>query len=297
MSRGEESGGREPLPEDGTRRRLPFGVEGLDNNVNGGAPAGSLVLVAGEAGAGAREFIYTSAVMNALGKADAELFDLYYGELASGATLPEELHYVSFTEGPDNLREEMLYTMDRSLVESGIEEITFADLSREYFQLSPVPREWYAGERGGITDIGSSGDRRDVIEALADYLDDNAADNVVYVDSLTDLADIGEEEKLDWQDVLYILQGIRRAIRTWRGLVLVHVSKEALTETHLGALMSAVDGTMLFEWAAGGNERDRTMVVREFRGVLSQLEAEDIVRFETEIHEGGFDISNIRKIR
>jgi len=54
---------------------------------------------------------------------------------------------------------------------------------------------------------------------------------------------------------------------------------------------------MLFEWASGGNERDRTMVIREFRGVLSALEAEDIVRFETDITGAGFDISNIRKIR
>jgi hypothetical protein len=39
------------------------------------------------------------------------------------------------------------------------------------------------------------------------------------------------------------------------------------------------------------------MFVREFRGVLSRLEEEDIIRFETEIHDGGFDISNVRKIR
>jgi len=39
------------------------------------------------------------------------------------------------------------------------------------------------------------------------------------------------------------------------------------------------------------------MVVQEFRGVLSRLEAENVVRFETEVHEAGFDISDVRKIR
>ena len=39
------------------------------------------------------------------------------------------------------------------------------------------------------------------------------------------------------------------------------------------------------------------MVVQEFRGVLPEIEAENIVRFETEIGDGGFDISDIRKIR
>jgi len=38
------------------------------------------------------------------------------------------------------------------------------------------------------------------------------------------------------------------------------------------------------------------MFVREFRGVLSRLESENIVRFETG-SEGGFDISDVRKIR
>ncbi len=61
--------------------------------------------------------------------------------------------------------------------------------------------------------------------------------------------------------------------------------------------MGSADGTLVFEWAAGGNELDRTMVVKEFRGVLPEIEEEDIVRFETEIHEGGFDISDVRKIR
>ena len=46
-----------------------------------------------------------------------------------------------------------------------------------------------------------------------------------------------------------------------------------------------------------GSERSRTLVVEQFRGVLSRLEDENIVRFETEIHDGGFDISNVRKIR
>jgi KaiC/GvpD/RAD55 family RecA-like ATPase len=296
MSQGRESSGADG-PDGEIRERLPLGVEGLDNNINGGAPAGSLVLVAGEAGAGAREFLYTSALMNALAKTNTDLFDLYYGELASGASLPDEVHYLSLTEGERSIREEMLYTMDRSIVESGVAAIEFGDLSREYFQLSPVPREWYAGERAAITEMGSSSERRDIIEALADYLDANAAGNIVYVDSLTDLVGVREEETLEWHDIVYLLQGMRRAIQEWQGVVLVHVSGEVLTDRRLGELMTAVDGTMQFEWAAGGNERSRTMVVREFRGVLSELEDEDIVRFETEIHEGGFDISNVRKIR
>jgi hypothetical protein len=62
-------------------------------------------------------------------------------------------------------------------------------------------------------------------------------------------------------------------------------------------LMGSADGTLVFEWESGGNELVRTLVVKEFRGVLSEIEDEDIVRFETDLQEGGFDISDIRKIR
>jgi hypothetical protein len=61
--------------------------------------------------------------------------------------------------------------------------------------------------------------------------------------------------------------------------------------------MDAADGTLQFEWESGGSKRARTMVVQEFSGVLSQVERENIVRFETEIHDGGFDVSDVRKIR
>jgi hypothetical protein len=75
------------------------------------------------------------------------------------------------------------------------------------------------------------------------------------------------------------------------------VNEETLKPTELGHLMEAAGGTIQFRWESGGSQRARTMVVREFRGVLSRIEAEDIVRFETTIGEAGFDVSDVRKIR
>jgi len=75
------------------------------------------------------------------------------------------------------------------------------------------------------------------------------------------------------------------------------VNVDALRDQEYGHLMDAAGGTFEFSWETGGSQRARTMIVREFRGILSEIEEEDIVRFETEIHEGGFDISDVRKIR
>ncbi|MFB6134732.1 MAG: RAD55 family ATPase [Halanaeroarchaeum sp.] len=276
--------------------RIPFGIGRLDSRIGGGAPTGSVVLLAGEAGAGAREFLYTSAIINGLESVDPESFALHYGDLHEAAIPPSDIHYVSFTSGSGGLHEEMEYTMDEELVDSGLEAVEFADLSREFFQLSPVPHDWYADSPRTVQDLGRTGDNRDVLEAFADYLDAHASSSLILVDSLTDLLAAGDET-VTHDDVVFMLKGLQRASREWDGLVLFLVEKDAVTEHELGSLMTAVDGTIQFEWESGGNERVRTMFVNEFRGVLSQLEAEDIIRFETEIHEAGFDVSNIRKIR
>ena len=277
-------------------QRIPFGIRRLDTTVGGGAPAGSVVLLSGEAGAGAREFTYTSAVMNGLVWSDPDLFDLYYGSLEPEAEGPDEVHYVSFTTDERQLRDEMELVMDSELVEAGLSNLTFHDLSPEYFRLSPVPREWYAAEAGSIADLGANSDRNSVPESLGDRLTEFASGNVVVLDSLTDLiASSGDE--LTWNDIPVLLKGISRAAYDWGGVILVHVNHETLTDEQHGQLIDAADGTLVFEWASGGSARARTMVVKQFRGVLSRIEEENIVRFETEIRDAGLDISDVRKIR
>ena len=277
-------------------QRIPFGIARLDSIIDGGAPPGSVVVLAGEAGAGAREFLYTSAVMNALAHADEALFELHYGSIGESASLPEAIHYVSFTESARDLRRELSQVIAEDVLEAGLPAISFRDLSASYFQLSPVPRSWYLGRSQRITDLGKRQDRRDTFESLGDYLDDNAAGNLVLIDSLSDLVSISGEER-GWNDIAMLVKGLRRAARSWGGLILLLVDREGVPDHDFGVLMGSADGTFVFEWESGGNELVRTMVVREFRGVLPEIEEEDIVRFETEIHDAGFDISDVRKIR
>jgi KaiC/GvpD/RAD55 family RecA-like ATPase len=276
--------------------RIPFGIRRLDSTIGGGAPAGSVVLVSGEAGAGAREFMYTSAVMNGLIEGDPELFDLYYGSLDRAAEAPSEVHYLSFTADERQVRAEMELALDSELVDAVDGELRFHDLATEYFRLSPVPREWYGARTGSVVDLGTNNDRTSVAEALGNQLTANAAENLVVLDSITDLVTASGGE-LEWTDVPVILKGISRAAFDWNALVLAHVNHETLTAREHGQLIDAADGTLLFEWESGGSARARTMVVKQFRGVLSRIEEEDIVRFETEIGDAGFDISDVRKIR
>ena len=178
--------------------RIPFGVERLDDIVGGGAPPGSVVLLVGEGGAGAREFLYTSAAMNGLAHTDPDLFELYYGESVP-ETLPPEVHYVSFTTGEEYIEREMANTMADEVVETALPSIQVRDLSPEYFQLSPVPQSWYADETQTIRDLGHPEGRESVLSALGSHLSEHAANNLVLVDSHRPVRDRDQRVGLRYQ--------------------------------------------------------------------------------------------------
>ncbi len=275
---------------------LPFGISRLDSLLEGGAPPGSVVLLSGEAGAGAREFLHTSAAMNVLAHTDSDLFDLYYGELPDGVQVPPEVHYVSFTSNKTAIERELRYTMAAEIVDAVADRIQYRDLSPEYFQLSRIPQDWYLGRTTSLDDLSRRHNEDSVLGALGDYLTTHASGNLILLDSITDLLDaVGDE--LDWGDITMLIRGLVRAATQWGGLILVLVNEDTLKPTELGQLSDAASGTLGFSWETGGSKRARVMVVREFRGVLSRLEQEDIVQFEGEIHDGGYDLSNVRKIR
>jgi archaellum biogenesis ATPase FlaH len=277
--------------------RLPFGINRLDEMIEGGAPTGSVVLLSGEAGAGAREFMYTAAVMNGLAQDADDLFDLHYGDLHANARLPDDIHYISFTAEEGQLREEIATAMDGELAMEGLGPVSFRSLAQQFFHVSPVPRNWYASETPDIKNMAKRHeDREGLLSALGTALSTRAPGNIVIIDSLSDLVTtLGES--LEWSDIGYLVKGLQKAAHEWNGLILLHVNDETLTETQHGQLVDACSGTMRFQWESGGSTRARTLVVKQFRGVLSQIEDENIVQFETELGDAGFDISDVRKIR
>jgi KaiC/GvpD/RAD55 family RecA-like ATPase len=264
--------------------------------IGGGAPTGSVVLLSGEAGAGSREFIHTSATINGMAQVDRDTFDLYYGNAASNAVLPNEVHYISLTSGRADLTDEMRLGMDEEVLDSGVDGINFHDLSERYFHMSPVPRDWYTGRTSNIKDLRARHEREGLLEALGAKLTEVGPGNLVVIESLSDLISAMGEE-IGWSDIMYLVSGIQKAAHKWDGLVLLHLNYETLSDVRVGQLSDAVDGTIEFEWASGGSTLDRTLVIKQFKGVLSQIEEENIVKFETELGDVGFDISNVRKIR
>jgi len=210
--------------------------------------------------------------------------------------LPEEAHYISFTASEGQLADEMQLAMDDEVLDAGLAGVQFHDMSERYFHMSPVPREWYAAQTPNIKDLRARHEREDLLGALGAKLSAVAPGNLVVLDSLSDLIGAMGED-IDWADITFLVSGIQKAAHQWGGLILLHLNYETVSDTREGQLSEAAHGTMKFSWESGGSTRARTLVVKQFRGVLSQIEEENIVQFETELGEAGFDISDVRKIR
>jgi KaiC/GvpD/RAD55 family RecA-like ATPase len=275
--------------------RLPFGVRRLDALCGGGAPAGSIVLLADEPGAGARAFLATAVLVNALARTDPERFELVYGDVADAAIVPDEIHYVSLTTQEASFEREWQQVFDQTMVTAGLEAVSLADLSARYFEGTRVPAEGNTDALGAVGAEEPAG-QPDLLDALSEFLEAHASEGLIAVDSLTDLGPL-PDERASWREIAILLRGLRRGADDWGGLVLLLVDPASLPREALAQLQSAVDGTFRFEWATGGHEIDRTLVIEQFRGVLPTIDQEDIVRFETRIDESGFRLSEVRKIR
>ena len=139
-------------------------------------------------------------------------------------------------------------------------------------------------------------DTSGILSALRTSLDDAVGGNLVVIDAITDLDDL-PDETVSWDAVVRLLRGLTRLVTARGGLVLVVADAEAVTDPQLGSLAAATTGTLSFAWETGGSQRARLLSIRELPGALDRLDRDEIAAFESELHDRGYDLSNVRKIR
>jgi len=308
--------------------RIPFGISDLDNTIGGGAIGGNLVLLEGENGTGASQFMQTCAMMNGLYHSDPDMFSLLYGNVHPQVNVPEEVHYVSFTSGKEELKQLLKRTFDDELVEKGLEGLKFQNFSNEYFSLGGFktnyeqnPTQEKAASPGGNPENPESEDvfkegedtilytgkledseegrnnltgAEDLIELFQRYLIQNAEGNLVVIESLTDLIE-ASQNRVSTSEMISLVKWLRKMAHQWGGLVLVRIGKEATSRELLGGLGDSADGVVVFEWRDSGNERIRTMYFKKYLGVLPNIE--DINRvYEGGVREEGYYIGMAEKV-
>lgn len=265
---------------------MPTGIPSLDPVMEGGVPAGSLILLLGDIGAGGPEFAYTSVML---------LSRLIHDKPADTETMPREVWYITFTKGKEDVLSEMTLAFHPDLAR-GIKDIKFIDLSQIYFDSSIVPLDWYS-KKDIFSRLQSRGGHDSILGALATNLGTIPPRSLIVFDSLTDLATQYAKDGI-WSDFAAFLRGLQRVAKEWESTVYLILTRGILDNSRELEISDISDAVIFFRWEeTTGGRRQRVMYFEKFRGLMPHLEENDLVKFAVRISTNeGFDVSNIRVV-
>lgn len=285
-------------------KKIPTGIRTFDANINDGFPAGSVILLLEGVGAGAREFIYTSIYNIIKLKADQNNFDLMNkkhrdyskaDEITTTLALPNEICYISVSKSREDILNENAYAFQKDFYNTIKDGLVFKELSDLYFRQSIFQNFCFSDEEKNIS-LDRNHDKN-ILEEISAFLNMYATNNIVILDSLTELM-MYDWDYLSKNDMILFLKGLVRVSKMWNGLIYLILSTNILEKQIQEMITDFVDGVLTFEWFDRRSVKmQRSLYITKFRGLLPRLEQNNIEKFETKItSDYGFEVSNIRKI-
>ncbi len=255
-------------------RKVPTGIADLDSIVDGGFPSGSTILLWGDVGAGMQEYVYTAGSKTALVNERPEARHYYLGDRCDDSDLPTRVCYVTFSRSKDIILQELATSFNGDYYRAFRDHTVFKDFSSVYFRHSVVPATWT--NEDDVFDRPST----NILEELVAFLDENAHDSMVVIDSITDLA---VSDIVEIKDLVTTIKGLQRVAKRWNGLVYLMLTRGILERRHESLLMDSTDGCLVFEWRTStrSSTRQRYMYLEKFTGVLPHLPRDKIARFPT----------------
>jgi KaiC/GvpD/RAD55 family RecA-like ATPase len=290
-------------------KTMPTGVGSLDSLIGGGFPAGAVVLLLSEVGAGQKEFLMTSSIMTAAIKKGI------IKPAERDVVLPDDMWWITFTRSPEDLLAEVSQSFDQDMYQLFHENVKFRDFSEDYFRTSLVPPGWISEAREeqskeklespSETFVGirraaaaSTIKPKTALESLAEFLTANAPKNAIVFYTLGDLARLYSDSETRWCNFTLFLRGLQRVAKKWGGIIYTPLTTRLLDERREEEIAVCVDGVISFEWeAAGLIKRRRVMYFKKFRGLLPRLEGAAVVKFEVSITPTtGFEVARAELI-
>ncbi len=268
---------RRRSPAADTGDRIATGVADFDY-LTGGVPAGSVVLLVGEAGAGHQEFALTSAVHMMLHNEDPRIHELFLGTAAGPLVSASGILYVSVTRSKEQVLREVRGAFEPEYHMALERHLMFRDISASYFADSVVPAAWTSVPASILAAAAVPAAPNDPLAAIAEAVEHGAEAKVVLIDSLTDLF---VRRGADVAGILALVKGLRRRAKEWGGIIYLLLSRGVAGESAEKALFDSVDGVLAFSWTAGSHSsnRQRSMLIEKFMPVLSRIPAELQGRF------------------
>jgi len=268
--------------------RIATGVADFDH-LSTGLPAGSVVLLAGDAGAGHQEFAVTSAAHTMFHYDHPTLHEFYLGSTRGPFAHPKGVAYVSLSRSREQVLAEIRGAFHDVFPSTIERHLAFHDLSPAYFNDSVVPSDWSSVARPLLapeTGTGSLPSTPGPLAALADALETGGPGNLVIVDSLTDLL---VRRNVEPEALLTLVKGLRRRAKGWGGIVYLLLSRGVAPAATEQALYDSVDGVLAFSWTTSAlhSHRSRTMLIEKFMPVLTRIPSEYQGRFVIQIDARG----------
>lgn len=244
-------------------------------------------MLLGELGAGSNEFAFTSVVNSLIPPKN---------KLAENLAAPKEIRYVTFTRLKEDVRRELVSSLNIDGLNTLVDAIQFDDLSELYFDNSVVPDEWYS-HSDIITRLQKRAGHESILIQLSSVINNAKPGSMVVFDSITDIATQTQIPNI-WQNLTGFLRGLQR-ISKKRGITCyLLLSQGILNSSQERELAEISDAVLLFKWEEStGLRRQRVMYFEKFRGVMPHLEERDLVKFAVKITAtSGFEVSNIRVV-
>ncbi len=270
--------------------KIPTGIRTFDININDGFPAGSVILLLEDIGAGAREFIFTSIYNISQMKSEDNInfvnkYKSDVDDVTAIPILPGKICYISVSKSLEDILKENAYAFRKDFYKA-IQQVVFQDLSDIYFCNSGVNDLWNCGNK-------NTG-RNDILKEISEFLNKNAENNIVVIDSLTDLMLFDGNKN----DIIMFLKGMSKISKVWNGLIYIVLSANILDNKMQEIIKDIVDGVLVFEWFDKGSDKmRRNLYLSKFRGLIPRIEQNKISKFETKVtYDNGFEVSNVRKI-
>ena len=275
---------------------MPTGVADFDSIIQGGLPAGSVVLLLGDVGAGQLEFSLTSAAKIGMVMETPGSVEFLLGHAAKKGKLPKSLHYVTFSKSREDILQEVGLSFNSDYYDSLCKNLQFKDFSEEYFMKSAVPMNWVGGDTKKNGLFSDNAEKKGLLEQLATFFDENSDHALIIVDSLTDLI---VNDSIPFSDIIAVMKGLQRMAKKWKALIYFILTDDILDKKKQQMIIDSVDGVLNFEWSKyhHTSARQRYMYVEKFMSVLPHLDQARISRFATLVtSQSGFIVIDTERV-
>jgi len=285
------------ITQQGKLNIIPTGITSFDPIIMGGFPAGSLVLMIADAGAGNTEFAYTSAANLFWLKNDQARYNSISNQLQGylvkegNLKIPDSICYISLAHSKDDIFKELRYAFPPDFIKywNG-KSFFFKDFS-SFSALTPTMEY----EKDWTSTKGLKGDGKlSLLRELISTLEFQAPNSLVIIDSLNRLI---KACGFEWNDCLSFLEDLQKKSKKWDGLVYLLMGKGIIENPKEEEIMDIADGVMAFKWKEDGFVNQQTMQIIKFRGLMPRMAKENIVRFDISVTNiDGFAVTNVKRI-